>query len=356
MPFLRPSPQQLRDRIAAEFEAALPGADARTRRTVEGVMVRMLAIASHELNGYLAWIALQILPDTAESAMLDRHAGLWGLARRPAAAASGTITLTGNGGAVLPAGTELQRNDATLYTTAADATLNANGTATATVTAVVAAAAGNSPAGTVLTLLAPVAGIQSTATVAADGTGNGLSAGADIESDTALRQRILQRLAQPPRGGAAQDYVAWAQTVPGVGSVWVLPGWQGPGTVGVTFVMTDGSIPGAAEVAAVQAAVSAAAPVTAGVVVFAPTPVPVPFTIALNPATVAVETAVQAELADLFLREASPGGTLRRSRIDQAISQAAGEVYHIIQAPAGDVVMAPGQIAQLGAITWAVAP
>ena len=81
MPFSRPSPFDIRDRLAAELAVLLPGADARMRRSVEELLVRMVAMASHELHGHLAWIALQILPLTADSDILARHAAVWGVER-----------------------------------------------------------------------------------------------------------------------------------------------------------------------------------------------------------------------------------------------------------------------------------
>lgn len=79
MPFSRPSPFEIRDRLAAEIGAALPGADARLRRSVEEVLVRMIALASHEMHGHLGWIADQQLPDTADDDVLARHAAIWGI-------------------------------------------------------------------------------------------------------------------------------------------------------------------------------------------------------------------------------------------------------------------------------------
>ncbi|MCA3312966.1 MAG: baseplate J protein, partial [Roseomonas sp.] len=52
MPFARPSPAEIRNRMGAEIAVALPGADARLRRSMEEILVRSIAIASHELHGY----------------------------------------------------------------------------------------------------------------------------------------------------------------------------------------------------------------------------------------------------------------------------------------------------------------
>jgi len=349
MPFDRPSPFAIRDRLAAEVELALPGADARLRRSMEEVLVRVIAVGSHELHGHLDWISRQILPDTAEDAELARHAAIWGVARLAAAAATGDATFTGIAGTIIPAGTELRRSDDARFALVAAAEVGGGGSVTAAVVALVVGAAGNSAAGTSLTLLAPVAGVTPSAVVAA----GGLAAGADAETDAALRARLLARIQNPPRGGSRTDYLAWALAVPGVERAWVFPLQLGAGTVGVTFVTTGGAVPDAPLVAAVQAALDAERPVTAAVTVFAPATQAVAVTIALDPDTVAIRTAVLAELEDFFVREADPGGTLHVSRLSAAISAAAGEFSHILSAPAADVSLPGGTIAVLGAVTWA---
>ena len=188
MPFARPSPANIRDRMGAEIAVVLPGADARLRRSMEEVLVRSMAIASHELHGYIEWASAQILPDTAEDEVLARHAAIWGLTRIAATAAIGAVTFTGTAGAIVPANTELRRGDDARYLLAADVTIGGGGTGTGNVTARVAGAAGNAQAGVSLQLVAPVAGVQPSVVVAA----GGLGAGVDAESDANLRRTPQQ--------------------------------------------------------------------------------------------------------------------------------------------------------------------
>jgi uncharacterized phage protein gp47/JayE len=123
--------------------------------------------------------------------------------------------------------------------------------------------------------------------------------------------------------------------------------------VGVAFVTTAGAIPDGPLVAAVQAALDLRRPVTAAVTVFAPATQAVALTIDLAVDTAAIRAAVLAELADFFVREAQPGGTIRVSRISAAISAALGEVAHLLVAPAADIALPAGTIAVLGTVTWA---
>jgi uncharacterized phage protein gp47/JayE len=349
MPFARPSPAEIRNRMGADIAVALPGADARLRRSMEEVLVRAIAIASHEMHGYIEWASAQILPDTAEDEVLARHAAIWGLTRIAATAAIGVVTFTGTPGAIVPAGAELRRGDDARFLLTADVTIAGGGTGTGNVTARVAGAAGNSQAGVALQLVAPAAGVQPSALVAA----GGITAGTDAESDAALRARLLLRIQTPTAGGVAGDYVTWALAVAGVEKVWVYPVWLGAGTVGVAFVTAGGAIPAAPLVAAVQAALDLRRPVTAAVTVFAPATQAVALTIDLAVDTAAIRAAVLTELNDFFVREAEPGGVIRVSRISAAISGALGEVAHLLVAPSGDIALPAGTIAVLGAVTWA---
>ncbi len=349
MPMQRPSPQQLRDRIAAEFDVLLAGADPRRRRSVEAVLTRIQVITSHELLSAIEWASRQMHVATAGQEELPVRAAVYGIVPNAPRAARGLVVFSGNPGAIVPAGAELRRADDARYTTLADCVIGGGGFGTAEVAASVAGRAQNAVAMTNLVLVEPVANVSSSVTVDVDGIGGGLGV-EDIES---LRARARARIQQPPHGGNAADYVAWVEEVVGKTRVWPKPITPEVGSFSVSFVMPDGSIPDAPTVALVNANIQAKRPVTARLVyVSAPTPDLINFTIALTPNTLANRQAVEAELRDMFLREAEPGGTLPHSRLGAAISAAAGEYSHVLTVPAGDVVSAAGAIARLGVITW----
>ncbi|MDH5753427.1 MAG: baseplate J/gp47 family protein, partial [Deltaproteobacteria bacterium] len=249
------------------------------------------------------------------------------------------------------AGTVLQRSDGAQYTTDADVTI-VGGVATAAVSASEAGADGDCLAATKLTLASPIAGVNSEATV---DTG-GITGGTDDEDEDSLHERLRNRVQYGVPNGRVGDYATWAREVSGVTRAWDYPLYLGGGTVGITFVLDDqvGSIiPDAAKVAEVQAYLEDRAPVDCTPTVFAPVAVPLDFTVSLTPDTAAVRAAVEAELEDLILRKAAPGGTIYISQINEAISLAEGETDHSLTAPAADVAHGFGEIAVMGAITWA---
>ncbi len=354
MRFERPTLAALIAAAEADYDSRLIGADARLPAANINVSARVLAGGLHGLHGHLAYIANQVLPDSAEAEYLDRHAGIWGLSRKAGALATGQVIFVGNAGATIPATTTLQRADGVLYVTTADAVIS-GGSATVIVLAAEAGTISNLVAGAKLKMVSSLAGIDITAVVAS----GGLTGGAGIEADSALLDRLLARIRLPPHGGAGHDYRNWALEVDGVTRAWVLPKWMGDGTIGLTFVCDDnssGAIPSPTKVADVQAYIEAdhRKHVTAELFVFTPTPVVLNLTIAgLDPATPAIKAAVEAEIRDLLRREAAPGSTILLSHLREAISTALGERDHQLTHPTANVTHAAHEMAVMGTITWA---
>lgn len=69
-----------------------------------------------------------------------------------------------------------------------------------------------------------------------------ITAGADEETDEALRERFLQKVRLPATSGNAYHYKLWALEVSGVGDAKVFPLDNGPGTVTVLIVDSEKSI------------------------------------------------------------------------------------------------------------------
>lgn len=349
MPFARPSLLELIERVDAELATRL-GLGALLRRSVLGAVARVVAGASHQLHGHLDWIADQVFPDTADAEHLERWASIWGLARKPATYAEGSIVVTGAPDTVVPAGTRWIRPSGEEYSSTAEVQL-VSSSGVVSIEALEPGAAGNAAEGAILTVQGVVPGLLAGATVAV----GGLSGGGEAEADAALRQRILARIQEPPMGGAAHDYIAWALAVPGVTRAWVQPLWEGPGTVRVIVVTDDaedGPLPSSSKLLEVAAYIEERRPVTASVTVAAPLLVPLDLTLTVTPDTAAVREAVEASLEDLLRREAVPGGTLLISHIREAISTAPGEQDHSLAFPTVDVPTATSELLVLGDIAW----
>ncbi|MBI1407288.1 MAG: baseplate J protein [Caulobacter sp.] len=349
MAFTRPTLTDLVARDETDLKGRLAGGDALLRRSIERALARSHAGSVHGLYGRLDSLAMDLMPDSASGPQLARWAGVWGLEKKPATAATGPAQLTGVNGSIVEAETRLQRSDGVEYRVTADVTI-VGGVATAALEASLPGVAGLAEEGTALTFVSPVAGVASAAVVG-DG---GLTGGAEEESDPQLLDRLLARIRQQPQGGAGPDYVRWAREIAGVTRAWVFPERSGLGTVGVAFVM-DGRediIPLGGDLTTVANHIADLRPVTAQVTVFALAPVELDLTIELSPDDADTRAAVEAELRDLLAREAEPGGTILLSHIREAISIAAGETDHVLTVPSANVTADDEEIIVLGDITW----
>jgi uncharacterized phage protein gp47/JayE len=358
MPTNYPPLALLINQVQGAIQSRLPGSNPMLPVSLLGVLATVQGGSLQGQYGNLAYRAKQLMPDTADLDHLIRWASIWGLAQKLANQAQFQVTATGTPSTPIPPGTLLNRNDGATFTTNTDIDIGPNNAATLTVTAVTAGSAGNTPAGSQLTFSTGIPGVLTTVTVGAQ-----IVAGNDDETPAALLQRLLFRLQNPPQGGCPTDYVIWATDQPGVTRAWVYPLWQGPGTVGVSFVMDARAniFPLPADVAAVQAALNILAPVTATVIVFAPTQQPINPVIHLNIAnTPAIQAAVITELGDFVTQAAQPGavagqptqGTIYLSQLDDAIGNSPGVVDYTLLSPAATLVMPPGVMATLGNVTF----
>lgn len=353
MLFNRPKLSEINARLQSNIDSRTDG-QPRLRRSPFGIIATVFAGGMHEMYGYQAYKAQQILPDTADETHFERHASIENTTRNQDAFAVGKLEVKGITGSIIEAGRILQRGDGIEYSVDAEVTIAA-GQAIIAVTALKSGAESNCDAGLALTFVDTLPGIDSQALVDADGISNGT----DIEQLESWRERHIETIQQPPHGGAGHDYILWAKEIAGVTRAWRYPGEMGAGTVTVRFVRDgdDSLIPDAAELQAVYDHIQEQRPVTAGLYVVAPIAVPLDLTIALTPDTSVIRAAVEAEINDMLSREAVPedgngSGTIKLSKIREAISIAAGEDDNVLISPTENVTHTSGQMAVPGQITW----
>ncbi len=353
MAFSIPDLNTTRQQIAADIEAHLPGTEARTRRSTLGVLAFALAGAVQGLHAHIDYRYRNFLPDElADAEGVERWARRFKLWYRAATAAGGLVTISGTPGSTLLTGTTLQFTQDQLYTVREDLTLTAS-TGQVAVDAATAGSAGNLPAGARLTLVSPVVGIQSAATVGADG----LTGGADQEDLAGLRDRLHRRMAEPPQGGTLADYETWAlESHTAITRAWATEHEQGTGSVVVRVVCDnqESPIPGAEVLEAADTYIGERRPAgRRSVYVLPPVEAPVQYQIRAVPNTLQVRAAIEAELRDLHRREAAPGATLLLSHIREAVSLASGETDNAVLFPIADLLHSTGEMPTFGGITWA---
>ena len=349
MPLERPTLTQLVERVEGDVASRL-GLGALLEHSNLKVHALVMAGAAHALHGHLAYIADQVIWDSAEAEFLERWGSIFGEPRVAAAYAQGSVTMTGADATTVPSGTLVQRADGVEFATDADVTVAA-GTATVAVTALEAGNAGNTPAATIMGFTSPIAGMDDPVTV----DSGAIIGGGDAETDEDYRNRFVGNRQSALNGGSTADYIRWTLEVPDVTRAFCLPGYLGAGKVGVTFMVDnlDEPIPTAEKVQEVADYLDVVRPVTVkGLLVFAPFEVELDLTIQLLPNDGTTQAAVTAALKDLLERDAEPGGTLLHSRIGEAISTAAGEEDHNLVAPTDNVTVQAGELLTLGTITF----
>jgi uncharacterized phage protein gp47/JayE len=345
----------VRQTVRGEITTAL-GRATFVGNSVLRVMADATAALTHLVLKYIDWLALQLLPDTAETEWLDRHGDIWLVnadgttGRKSSATASGSVTMTGTPGIVVPAATQLSDGTIT-YATTADITLGSSPVAV-NITAIDPGAAGNHVAGDILNLVSALPGVDGSATVV------DLSGGADTETDNELRQRILKRIQQPPMGGSASDYEQWALAVPGVTRAWAAPE-QGTGTITVRFLMddlraSDDGWPTPADIQTVADYIDTKRPVTVkDCYVLAPIKQFIDITIAnLVPGTAEAQAEIEQSIRDMLFVKAAPGQTIYASWINFAIMNAPSVQSFNLMTTDDYVMPAPGYMAVLETILY----
>lgn len=356
---------QLAAEATSAFVQSVQGTATKLWPNVWRVEGKVLALIGFELEQRRAWLVKQLFASTAERVWLIRHGFELGLQPEPANTAMGTATAVADSGTVVPIGLQYARGDGVTFTTAATA-LAIGGSVSLALEADVAAAEGDTPAGTLLTLVNPdnvPLGLARTCVVDAAADGTGLSGGTDEEGLESFRGRVLYRKRNPPQGGSIPDYVEWVQAaVPTVRAVFVDSFQNDSRSVWVQFTVTDqpNGIPTEGQVAAAQAYVDdpIRRPITARVFVSAPIPEPQAIVIGgLSPDTTDIRASIEAEIAATYFDRARPGTPsadflFSASWLDEAISRATGEDRHRLVSPAVDQAFGAGTMPVLGSIAY----
>lgn len=380
MPYNRPTLTELRARNLAAIESELKGIGTPLRFSNLNIIGTADAGLAYLHYGYLDWIAKQSVPWSATDENLAGWAALKSVTQKSANAGTNNATIfTGTAGATLPAGTVLNRGDGYQYTTDAEIEIGSLGTATGAITAVLpdpnddptgGGDAGNTPAGTQLTLDVSISGIDSTATIS-----TAITDGADIETEDAFRTRTLLAYQNTPQGGNDDDYEGWALEVAGVTRAWTARRLMGAGTVGI-YIMIDGTdesnhgfpvgIDGISELddwSAVKATgdqgrvadyIFPLQPVTALVYVCSPIQKTVNFIIdGISTADSTTTAAIDAAIDSVFFESGNPtGGKILLSDLVIALSNVSGTSGFILTSPSANIITAIGELPVRGTVTY----
>ncbi|NOT66353.1 MAG: baseplate J/gp47 family protein [Methylotenera sp.] len=344
--FIRPSYLEIKARIEADL-SAMPAA---LREPIAAANAREF----HGEYGYLDWIRAQCSPLTCELEMLYVWASLYFVERLAATTASGIALATGNIGAVVLADTLLRGDNGLDYKVINAVTLGAGSNAIS-LRCTIAGINSNLIAGQTLTLIDPIAGVDSTFTVDTAG----LTGGAEIESLDAWRVRVVDEwqviVSRGTRSGKPDDYRAWAKRAhPSVTTALVQPHALGLGTVVVRPICNGlaNRLPTAAVITEIQAIFADLAPATADWRVVAPLVHNIQPSIYLLPGfdTAANRAAIISAINTTILAETSENAIVAMAELDAAIATVTTQYTRI--APLADINIGAGEVFVLAGVTW----
>lgn len=214
----------------------------------------------------------QVLPAVVSMLFVDEYSGpyidlvgstYFNITRRPGTKARCDLTLNGDAGTTLPAGTVFLTRSGLEFLLVEDVTIPQTGKGTGILEAAETGAAYNVGEGEINRMYINAVGLSSYTNGEAQG-------GTDTESDAALLARIRERREKPANGANGWQYRQWALSVAGVGDAKVVELSDGPGTVGVTIVDSSMAPASPEIVEAVQTELDENRPVGASVAVAAP--------------------------------------------------------------------------------------
>ena len=143
----------------------------------------------------------------------------------------GMVTFNGAQGTIITKGTiatdEKQSIEFELLETK---TIGANETVDIKAECRIAGTIGNVSNNTITVLLGSISGVKSVSNK------EDFRGGTDIEDEEHFRERVLVAEQEDKLSGASSDYIRWAKEVDGVGYAYVVPEWNGAGTVKVLIL------------------------------------------------------------------------------------------------------------------------
>lgn len=233
------------------------------KEDAEAIHNRMLARAPKDINiveGDIFWdntrpyaeekaeltqiklqgILKQAFPQTATGVYLEYHGEEKGVFKHPATHSTGYVTITGTSGTMIPkghmAGTiSTDDNPSIEFTVLEDTIIDVSETAQVRLECTEPGIKGNVAKGTIEILTKSINGVRSITNE------EDFHGGTEIEDEESFRERVLEAYRNEPLSGAPRDYKRWAREVPGVGNVYVIPEWNGPGSVKVLVMDSNGS-------------------------------------------------------------------------------------------------------------------
>lgn len=359
MPYIRESYDTIRQSILDSIQYNMLNGQVPLANSPIRIIAEVITSALNSSDLFLDNLSIQFNPMTATGVYLDYWCILKGVNRKSAVASQGSVTFTGTTGTFIPAQTVLIASDGQTYTTDNAITVGQNVSLTATSIG----QSTNQIANTILSLQAPISGVDSQLVLV-----NAITGGADLESDDALRVRMIQAYQAQLTGSTKADHIKQALAIPGVKSAW-MPDTPKAGTEVTIWVMfdrlnvyqgypqgTDGTASkenrrenATGDQLMVANALFDQKPYTEIQNICSPIRTPIKFEVSgLQAATATTQQKINDSItAVLHLMGDPNGSTVTLAAIDAAISGAAGTTSFTLVSPTADIITTTGQLPEI---------
>lgn len=289
--------------------------------------------------------------DTTYGTYLDRKVAEQGLTRKPAVAASGNVTITGQEGSAIYIGDKVSSSSAA-YTVTEGKVIGITGTETILIECDIAGIIGNCPPGAINFFPLALPGISSVT------NNDAFDNGYDAETDKELRERYYEKVRTPPTSGNKSHYINWAKEIVGVGDAKVYPLWDGNGTVKVVLIDSNKTGVDQSLIDEVAEHIEDNRPIGATVTVLSATELPIDvsatLTISSDYTIEQVKTNIEMGITDHLKEIAFISAYVSYAKIGSIIMSSAGVLDYsslLVNAGTVNVTIGDEQVAVLGTVT-----
>lgn len=288
--------------------------------------------------------------ETSNGIYLERKANEHGVTKKVAVKATGQVTATGSDGAPISLGTSFATANGTVFKTIAAATISGT-SAVINVEADIAGSKGNVSAGLITQIPVSISGVSSVTNV------NPTTGGVDIETEAALKARLLEKVRNPSTSGNAAHYKEWALSVQGVGDCKVFELHAGAGTVKVVLLDENKRAPSASVVTNVINYIQTVRPIGVAVTVVGATEIPINVSVdvSISSGTISdAQSAIENGIQDYLKTIAFKDNTMRYTKIANVIIDTPNVIDYTtltVNGGTGNVTIADGSVAVLGTVT-----
>lgn len=341
-----------RDTIQARMLANISAEYDRSEGSFFYDATKPVAIELESMDAKAGGILDKGFADTATGISLEKICAEYGITRKAATKATGSVTIIGVVGAAITAG-ELVASDNINYAFTQSATIPEGGSIAVTVECTIAGSSGNVPVGAIKYFPMTLEGLQTVSNSLA------FTNGYDAEDDDSLRQRYYDRVRTPATSGNRYHYLNWAKAVTGVGDARVFPLWDGNGTVKVMIINSNKKAADSTLIDAAASYIEDNRPIGATVTVESATELSINVSVTLvidtlNYTTEQVETAIETSLTDMFKDMAFIDDYVSYARIGNIIFNTPGVLDYsdlLVNGDTANIAIAEAEVAVLGGVT-----